>query len=155
MADVEITYNNSVIASLSDSGTEVLETNGTFMADDITITYEKSGGGGGGYEDVSSQYTSSYVNNVYCVLLDRQNSKVIFCAQINTNNPEAMMGNAPVPLYWGFGEILSIVKCYYQANSTIYNDAQIAGDPYLPSASFKSVCTVYCEAIVAGGGQIF
>jgi hypothetical protein len=47
MADVEISYNNSVIASLSDSGTEVLETNSTFMADDITITYEKSGGGGG------------------------------------------------------------------------------------------------------------
>ncbi len=47
MADVEISYNNSVIASLSDSGTEVLETNGTFMADDVTITYEKSGGGGG------------------------------------------------------------------------------------------------------------
>ena len=46
MADVEISYNNSVIASLSDSGTEVLETNGTFMADDVTITYTKSGGGG-------------------------------------------------------------------------------------------------------------
>lgn len=46
MADVEISYNNSVIASLNDSGTEVLETNGTFMADDVTITYTKSGGGG-------------------------------------------------------------------------------------------------------------
>lgn len=45
MADVEISYNNSVIASLSDSGTEVLETNGTFMADDITVTYTKSVGG--------------------------------------------------------------------------------------------------------------
>lgn len=42
MADVEISYNNSVIASLSDSGTEVLETNGTFMADDITVAYTKS-----------------------------------------------------------------------------------------------------------------
>lgn len=46
MADVEISYNNSVIASLSDSGTEVLETNGTFLLDDITIIYTKSGGGG-------------------------------------------------------------------------------------------------------------
>ena len=45
MADVDISYNNSVIASLSDSGTEVLETNGTFMADDITVTYTKSVGG--------------------------------------------------------------------------------------------------------------
>lgn len=46
MADVEISYNNSVIASLSDSGTEILETNGTFMSDDITVTYTSPGGGG-------------------------------------------------------------------------------------------------------------
>lgn len=39
MADVEISYNNSVIASLSDSGAEVLETNGKFMSDDVTVTY--------------------------------------------------------------------------------------------------------------------
>jgi hypothetical protein len=45
MADVEIKYNNSTIASLNDSGTEVLETNGTFLTDDITVEYTKSGGG--------------------------------------------------------------------------------------------------------------
>lgn len=62
MADVEISYNNSVIASLSDSGTEVLETNGTFMADDVTITYTKSGGG-------SSTTVSVYnfIGNIYYV----------------------------------------------------------------------------------------
>lgn len=37
MADVEIKYNNATIASLNDSGTEVLETNGTFLTNDITI----------------------------------------------------------------------------------------------------------------------
>lgn len=41
MADVEIKYNNSTIASLNDSGTEVLETNGTFLTDDITVEYAK------------------------------------------------------------------------------------------------------------------
>lgn len=46
MADVEIKYNNSTIASLNDSGTEVLETKGTFLTDDITVEYTKSGGGG-------------------------------------------------------------------------------------------------------------
>lgn len=46
MPDVEITYNNSTIASLSDSGTEVLETSGTYLTDDITVQYTKSGGGG-------------------------------------------------------------------------------------------------------------
>ena len=45
MADVEISYNNSVIASLNDSGTEVLETNGKLCSDDITVAYTKSGGG--------------------------------------------------------------------------------------------------------------
>lgn len=41
MPDVEIKYNNATIASLSDSGTEVLETNGTYLTDDITIEYTK------------------------------------------------------------------------------------------------------------------
>lgn len=48
MADVTIKYGGQTIASLSDSGTEVLETSGTFLTDDITIDYVKSGGGGGG-----------------------------------------------------------------------------------------------------------
>lgn len=51
MADVEIKYNNATIASLSDSGTEVLETNSTYLTDDITVEYTKSGGGGGGTVD--------------------------------------------------------------------------------------------------------
>lgn len=48
MADVTINYGGQTITSLSDSGTEVLETSGTFLTDDITIDYVKSGGGGGG-----------------------------------------------------------------------------------------------------------
>lgn len=55
MADVEIKYNNATIASLNDSGTEVLETNGTFLTDDITVEYTKSGGGGGGTTHVSGR----------------------------------------------------------------------------------------------------
>ncbi len=46
MADVTIKYGGQTITSLSDSGTEVLETSGTFLTDDITIDYVKSGGGG-------------------------------------------------------------------------------------------------------------
>ena len=41
MADVEIKYNNSIIASLSGSGSEILDTNGTLCEDDITIEYTK------------------------------------------------------------------------------------------------------------------
>lgn len=44
MPDVEITYNNSTIASLSDSGTEVLETNGKLCSDDITVAYTRTNG---------------------------------------------------------------------------------------------------------------
>lgn len=43
MADIEISYNNSTIVTMNDSGTEVLETNGKVCADDITIAYTKSG----------------------------------------------------------------------------------------------------------------
>lgn len=40
MADIEITYNNSAI-TLNESGTEVLETSGTYLTDDITVAYTK------------------------------------------------------------------------------------------------------------------
>lgn len=63
MADVEIKYNNSTIASLSDSGTEVLETNGTFLADDITVEYTKSGGGGGS----TTVSVGDFTGNIYYI----------------------------------------------------------------------------------------
>ena len=66
MADVEIKYNNATIASLNDSGTEVLETNGTFLTDDITVEYTKSGGGGGGSSVTTVSFSSEsalYVNS--------------------------------------------------------------------------------------------
>lgn len=43
MADVEIKYNNATIASLNDSGTEVLETDGTLLTGDITIDFTNNG----------------------------------------------------------------------------------------------------------------
>ena len=42
MADIEITYNNNTIVTMSSSGTEILETNGTYLTDDIEITYTTS-----------------------------------------------------------------------------------------------------------------
>lgn len=53
MADVTIKYGGQTITSLSDSGTEVLEISGTFLTDDITIDYVKSGGGGTKTVDIS------------------------------------------------------------------------------------------------------
>lgn len=64
MADVEISYNNSTIVSMNDSGTEVLETNGKVCADDITIAYTKSGGGG------AVTHVSSTFNGGYCRYVD-------------------------------------------------------------------------------------
>ena len=66
MADIEIKYNNATIASLNDSGTEVLETSGMYLTDDITVAYTKSGGGGGGSTttvsfDDSCIFTGSYI----------------------------------------------------------------------------------------------
>lgn len=46
MADVEIAYKGSTIATMDDSGTKTLLTNSTWCEDDITIQYTKSGGGG-------------------------------------------------------------------------------------------------------------
>ena len=46
MADVEVTYENTLIKSLSATGQAVLHTAGKYCDDDITIDYVKPGGGG-------------------------------------------------------------------------------------------------------------
>lgn len=45
--DITITYNGETIAAMSESGTYTRQTRGTFLTDDITIEYNKPGGGGG------------------------------------------------------------------------------------------------------------
>lgn len=47
MADVEVSYENTLIKSLSASGQAVLHTAGKYCDDDITIDYTAPGGGGG------------------------------------------------------------------------------------------------------------
>ena len=47
--DLVVTYAGNEIATLSDSGTKTLKTQGKYCTDDITINYTKSGGGGDGY----------------------------------------------------------------------------------------------------------
>lgn len=45
MADVEVSYENTLIKSLSATGQAVLHTAGKYCDDDITIDYTKPGGG--------------------------------------------------------------------------------------------------------------
>jgi len=47
MADVEISYKGSTIATMSASGTKTLLTEGKYCEDDITVEYTSPGGGGG------------------------------------------------------------------------------------------------------------
>ena len=44
MADVEITYNNTKIVELSESGTKTLKTAGKYLEGDIVMTYESPDG---------------------------------------------------------------------------------------------------------------
>lgn len=44
MADIEINYKNSAIASTNSSGTITLDTAGTYLEDDIEVVYTKPGG---------------------------------------------------------------------------------------------------------------
>ena len=52
---------------MNDSGTEVLETNGTFLTDDITVEYTKSGGGGGGTATVTFSNVEPGTGHIYYV----------------------------------------------------------------------------------------
>lgn len=46
--DVIISYKGAEIATMSDSGTKTLQTQGKYCEGDIVVSYTKSGGGGGG-----------------------------------------------------------------------------------------------------------
>lgn len=48
MSDVTISYKGSSIATMNASGTKVLETEGKYCEDDITVEYVRPSGGGGG-----------------------------------------------------------------------------------------------------------
>ena len=54
MSDITISYKGSSIATMDDTGTKTLLTEGKYCEDDITIDYVKSGGGGGGLTKVAS-----------------------------------------------------------------------------------------------------
>ena len=58
MADVEVSYENTLIKSLSASGQAVLHTAGKYCDDDITIDYTAPGGGSPAYVyDDTDEYT--------------------------------------------------------------------------------------------------
>ena len=90
MADVEISYNNSTIATMNDSGTEVLETNGKVCADDITIAYTKSGGGGSNWTKLASQEftvnttstTSTLVGTIQLTLTDYNDPETVLWVHV-------------------------------------------------------------------------
>lgn len=117
MADVEISYNNSVIASLSDSGTEVLETNGTFMADDITITYEKSGCGGGS----TTVSVTGFTGNIYYIDSADGELKYVHQSSWTGSVPSGSM----VVLHWNGpkppvtdGDLTNLTLVYSVSNGT-------------------------------------
>lgn len=67
MAEVTINYKDAVIATMDDSGTKTLQTQGKYCEDNIEIVYDRPSGGGGvgglaNMVDVNSQdYTAAYM----------------------------------------------------------------------------------------------
>lgn len=57
MADVEVSYKGSTIATMNASGTKTLETSGKYCEDDITVQYTKSGGGSPALQSKTSKST--------------------------------------------------------------------------------------------------
>ncbi len=87
MADVEISYNDDTIVSMSDSGTEYLDTKGKFMADNITVqynrptttlvsksvtangTYNASSDNADGYSSVTVNVSGGGTTHVFCSVM--------------------------------------------------------------------------------------
>lgn len=124
MADVEISYNNSVIASLSDSGTEVLETNGTFMSDDITVTYTSPGGGGGGVSTVTAEIMAMSPQMVPIYFVDASG---VFHQEEDSFSEELVVGSSIVVKYAG----TSLPPSYFLTNLQYVANVKITSTYYL------------------------
>lgn len=62
--DIVISYNNSTITSLSDTGTVVLDTAGKILNNDITIEYTKSAGSSKLYVFTDASYLNGQITGV-------------------------------------------------------------------------------------------
>jgi hypothetical protein len=68
--DVIISYKGAEIATMSDSGTKTLQTQGKYCEGDIMVSYTKSGGGGGG--SVLTLYTKNSNSSSINAFVDAQ-----------------------------------------------------------------------------------
>lgn len=75
--DISITYEDTEIATMSESGTKTLKTSGKYCTDDITIVYTKQGGGGGGSHTVTIDLETpiSPSSFVSCIIYDWTDDK--------------------------------------------------------------------------------
>ncbi len=72
MADITISYKDSTIAEINESGSKKILTKGKYCEDDISIDYVKSGGGDGGTEledaflmrNISGDYSNHRVTKI-------------------------------------------------------------------------------------------
>lgn len=99
MADVEVTYENTLIKSLSATGQAVLHTAGKYCDDDITIDYTSPGGGGSGI----ILDCLSVTEEVITIGANTVTNTAEFDTYIKSlmTTPSALYGfsqNAPVPL---------------------------------------------------------
>ena len=63
--DVSVTLGNTEIASLSDTGSVTLATAGTYVDEDITIDYTKSGGGGAANINITITDEIGMITEIY------------------------------------------------------------------------------------------
>lgn len=158
MADVEITYNNNTIVTMSSSGTEILETDGTFLTDDITIEYTKSGGGGLVYEEGTYEPTAD-ARSPSISFANAHSGRPFFVCIYDTTG-DVMASDSII--YWEFistfdlygyipiaanGYIYGTIKYYRKTTSTSVSNSLFANEAainsYITSSGFNASSSSY------------
>lgn len=150
-ADVSVTLGNTEIASLSDTGSVTLATARTYVNEDITIDYTKSGGGGG-FQDVTSQYmeAADYPDGHIFAYLNRATGEVIIGGQLNGGPMLMMTGGLPVESCFGTCTIISGYYYDYKYDMSISN-----GNITMPSLDDAYGRVLFAILQAQGGGSIY
>lgn len=135
--DVSISYNGGEIASMSDSGTKVLKTQGKYCTDDITIDYTKSGGGGGDEQLFIFCNSTAYLNAGATINNNFLSAKAAYYGA-------ALVSGATVTFYTYGDYILTGVTGWKSGDAISFTTVQRGTYTFtMPSESVN--CTIYYD----------
>ena len=146
MADVEVTYENTLIKSLSATGQAVLHTAGKYCDDDITIDYTAPGGATKTLDDIVYEglsYRDIFMTANQLAGFDFENGVPTGCT-VNAGNPTVSTDD--------YSSASHSLKCFGTSSQQYKSVSAVGGNDWNKYSGIWYFCAmkVNCERYVTG-----